>query len=350
MISNTLLTRSITYGCLVICCSLYAKETVTNMGSNPGSIAIDRSKDSEKIIALAQKNALSNFHNKNYNESLQWSLRYFKEGGSDIQIRKILSQSYFNVADYVNAARELQSEMLIAERNGKNLEEDRLQLLLKAYAALNDNNAQAWVLEKLVSGYPKKSYWSSLLTITQRRPDFRKNLSLDVQRLRLATGTLSEPLDYFEMSQNALNQGFVHEAKLVLDHGIANKILNQNHESSIYVQLRSEINRRIDDEKKAVNKSDAETPSASNALGLFNSGFTLVYMGESDRGLSLMERAIVRVGPTDRPQDAKLHLGIAYLKAGRKNRANEVFNSVSGVHGSADLARLWAIFTKIESN
>lgn len=349
MILRGVLTVAIVCSCSIECGSVSAKEATSNISVTNRTLVSELSKDSEKNISIAQKNAILNFQNKNYSDSVQWSLRYFKEGGSDIQIRKILSQSYFNIADYANAARELQSEMLFAERNGKNLEEDRLLLLLKSYAALNDNNAQAWVLEKLVSAYPKKNYWSSLLSITQRRSDFRKNLSLDVQRLRLATSTFTEPLEYFEMAQNALNQGFVLEAKLVLDHGLSTKILSQHQDSSVYAQLKLEINRRIDDERKSVNRADNDTPNAINALGLMASGFTLVYMGETDRGLSLMERAIVRVGPTDRPQDAKLHLGIAYLKAGRKVRAIEVFNSVSGVHGSADLARLWAIFAKNES-
>jgi hypothetical protein len=42
-------------------------------------------------------------------------------------------------------------------------------------------------------------------------------------------------------------------------------------------------------------------------------------------------------------------LGIAYLKAGKKTKALDVFNSVSGVHGSADLARLWATYAKNET-
>ena len=328
--------------------TLFAKEVVPNASSSSRTSVTDAVKESEKNMALAHKNALASFQNKNYPESVQWAQRYFKEGGGDIQIRRVLSQSYFSISDFANAARELQAEMVFADRNGKSLEEDRLQLLLKSYAALNDNNAQAWVLEKLVSTYPKKTYWSSLLTLTQKRPDFRKNLSLDVQRLRLVTGTLMEPLDYFEMAQNALNQGFIVEAKWVLDHGIVNKILSQSNDSSIYSQLRAEINRKIEDERKTVNRLENEAPTTNNAIGMMNSGLALIYMGESDRGLGMLEKAISRVGPTDRPQDARLHLGIAYLKAGKKSRALELFNSVSGVHGSADLARLWGIHAKNE--
>jgi hypothetical protein len=44
-----------------------------------------------------------------------------------------------------------------------------------------------------------------------------------------------------------------------------------------------------------------------------------------------------------RPDEAKLHLGIAYLAAGQKGKAIAAFRDVGGTDGTADLARLWSI-------
>jgi hypothetical protein len=44
-----------------------------------------------------------------------------------------------------------------------------------------------------------------------------------------------------------------------------------------------------------------------------------------------------------RPDDAKLHLGIACLQAGRKAEALQVLKSVQGSDGTADLARFWIL-------
>jgi len=41
--------------------------------------------------------------------------------------------------------------------------------------------------------------------------------------------------------------------------------------------------------------------------------------------------------------DAKLHLGQAYLIGSNKSKAIEVFKSIKGADGVGDLARLWAI-------
>ena len=147
----------------------------------------------------------------------------------------------------------------------------------------------------------------------------------------------------------ALNLGFATEAKLVLDQGISNKVLSQSFDSSIYLQLRSEIKRKIEEERREIAKFELEVTNTANAISMMNIGMSLVHASEFEKGLSLMEKAVSFVGSRDRPQDARLHLGIAYFKAGKKSKALETLNSVSGVHGAADLARLWAIHVKNES-
>ena len=67
-------------------------------------------------------------------------------------------------------------------------------------------------------------------------------------------------------------------------------------------------------------------------------------LGQFDKGLALMERGIARgIKDENRPQDAKLHLGVAYFMAGRKDKALEIFPTVTGIHGAADMGRLWAL-------
>ena len=53
-----------------------------------------------------------------------------------------------------------------------------------------------------------------------------------------------------------------------------------------------------------------------------------------------MEQGIAK-GGLKRPEDGKLHLGIAYLQAGNRAKASQVLRSVGGTDGTAELARLW---------
>jgi hypothetical protein len=53
-----------------------------------------------------------------------------------------------------------------------------------------------------------------------------------------------------------------------------------------------------------------------------------------------MQKGIAK-GGLKRKDDAYLHLGIAYLRAGQKGKAAQAFKSVGGTDGAADIARLW---------
>jgi hypothetical protein len=39
-----------------------------------------------------------------------------------------------------------------------------------------------------------------------------------------------------------------------------------------------------------------------------------------------------------------MHLGIAYLQAGRKADALQTLSTVTGIHGAADLGHLWYLY------
>ena len=51
-------------------------------------------------------------------------------------------------------------------------------------------------------------------------------------------------------------------------------------------------------------------------------------------------------GGLKRPEDAKLHLGIAMFMAGDNAKAQASFKTVAGADGTADLARLWLLYAR----
>ena len=74
-------------------------------------------------------------------------------------------------------------------------------------------------------------------------------------------------------------------------------------------------------------------------------GMGLVFYGRAAEGRKLMQQGIAK-GGLKRPEDAKLHLGIAQLLAGDSARAQSTFKTVTGNDGTADLARLWALYAR----
>jgi hypothetical protein len=96
------------------------------------------------------------------------------------------------------------------------------------------------------------------------------------------------------------------------------------------------------EDEKQLPQSAKAAAAAPDGTALVNVGFAYVSAGRFDQGLALMEQGITK-GGLRRPDDAKLHLAIAYLAAGQKARAIAAFADVGGTDGTAELARLWSI-------
>jgi hypothetical protein len=78
-------------------------------------------------------------------------------------------------------------------------------------------------------------------------------------------------------------------------------------------------------------------------------GYVYVTMGQFDKGIQLIEQGIAK-GGLKRPEDAKLHLGMAQLQAGKnKGKAVQTLRSVQGADGGSDLGRLWAVYASQSS-
>jgi TolA-binding protein len=309
--------------------------------------ALDTLIDSGKLAAadrlkFVQAVAVAYYRAKDYPKAIAWTTRYQKEGGSDSQMRTLLAQSYYLAGDYANAAKELVAEFQSDDKAGNKPSEDRLQMLASCALKLNDHATYASTLEKLVVHYPKKEYWADLVQRIQKKPGFADRLSLDVFRLKLASGNLGGAGDYMEMAQLALQQGYPVEAKKVVEQGYASNILGSGSDAERQKRLRDLVARQFADDQKTLAAGDAQAAAAKDGNALVNVGFNHALNGQYDKAIALIEQGIAR-GGLKHPDDAKLHLGIACLMAGQKAKAEQVLKSVQGSDGAADLARLWLL-------
>jgi hypothetical protein len=279
---------------------------------------------------------------KDYAKAISWATRYQKEGGTDPSIHQVLIQAYYLSGDFGSAARELRSEVDADEKADRVSGEDRLQFLASCYLKLNDNAGYATVLEKLVSHYPKKTYWADLIYRTQKRAGFSERLSLDLLRLQLATGNLGKAAEFMEMAELSLQAGFPAEAKKVMEQGYAAGLLGKGPEAERHNRLRDLANRQAAQDVASMSKGDSEVGSAKDGDTLVAIGYNYVVNGQADKGLSLMEQGIHK-GPLKHPEDAKLHLGLAYVHVGQKAKAVQILQTVRGSDGTAELARLWIL-------
>ena len=296
-------------------------------------------------LRMVESIAGSYYRAQQYGKAMQWSQRYFREGGGSGAMRTMLIQSQYLSGDFAGAAKELMVEIQAAERTGATPAEDRLKLLLNAASKQGDNNAYIYAMEKLVTYYPKKEYWVDLLSRMQRKPNFSDRLSLDAYRLSLATGSMTAPADFMEMAQLALQADLASEGKQVIDKGLASGALSTGAQADRAKRLKALVDKKLAED--AASRGDEEKQAAAAKTGdpLVSLGMSLVYSGQAAKGVQLMQQGMAK-GGLKRPEDAKLHIGIAQLIAGDKAKAQATFKTVQGNDGTADLARLWSLHAR----
>jgi len=285
------------------------------------------------------------YRNRDYAKAMSWYQRYFKEGGTSAANRTLLIQTQYLSGDYAGAEKELMAEIQTAERSGATPAEDRINLLMNAAIKQKDIGAETFALERLVSYYPKKEYWVTLLNRLQRKPNFSDRLSLDTYRLSLATGSMSAGGDFSEMAQLALQAGSTAEAKQVVEKGFAAGALGTGPEAERHKRLRDLVNKRVDEAAKTQAEDEKQALDAKDGNELLTVGMNKVFAGDKAKGVQLMQQGITK-GGLKRPEDAKLHLGIAQLMAGDSAKAQATLKGVSGADGTSDLARLWSLYAR----
>jgi hypothetical protein len=245
---------------------------------------------------------------------------------------------YLN-GDYAAASKEIVAINIEAERAGNVPAENMLLLQASCQTKVKDYAGYVATLERLIRRYPKSEYWADIIGRVQSTPGFPDRLLLDIYRLRYVNGNLLESNAYVEFAQLALQEGYPAEAKKIINSGFDKKLLGLGSNAQRHNRLRDLANRQTVEDLAALNKKTR----VSDANSQVNDGYDYVTHGELDKGIDLMEKAIAK-GGLKRPDDATLHLGMAYLQSGNKIKAAQALKVASNnVGGVADIARLWML-------
>jgi hypothetical protein len=277
---------------------------------------------------------------KDWNKTSEWARKAQQLGGNSAQLKQLIAYVQSQSGDYAAIARDSAAAVAAAEQAGRKPGEDDLLRLADASQRLNNNAQYAATLEKLVLYYPKKDYWSAYLARIQRKPGFADRLGLDVMRLKLANGLIGTADEYMEMAQLALQAGLPHEGRQIVEKGFASGVLGTGAEAERHKRLQALAEKQAAEATAAIAAEAAEAEQAKDGNGLVKVGYAYVTMGQAAKGLAMIQQGIAK-GGLKRPEDAKLRLGLAQLRAGNKARALQTLRGVGGKDGTADIARLW---------
>lgn len=299
----------------------------------------------DQKVKFAQAIVGAYFRAKDYPASITWIGKYFQAGGTDLTMRTTLAQAYYVNNDFPNTIKSSNDAIDAYEKAGQQAPESLYQFIAAAANKTGDKKAYAAVLERLTAAYPKPEYWADLLHQTAIKPGFPDNrLGLDMYRLKAATGGLKDANDYVEYFELAIQAGLPAEAKAVVDKGYQAGVLGTGAEAERHGRLRDMAKRSVDSDQPTLASAETEAGKKPDGTGLINTGMDYYGYGQYDKAISLIQAGIAK-GGLKYPDDAKLHLGIVQIAAGKKADGVATLKSLKGGDADNDIARLWLIKT-----
>lgn len=185
-----------------------------------------------------------------------------------------------------------------------------------------------------VRAYPTSEAWQNSLAIYQNLAQLEEAESLDLLRLKRATGTLTGS-DYFNYGDIAVRKGFSGEAKSVLEEGFAANTIDRNDPS--FSQLYALATQRTKGDRESL--PAAPRPDA-NARQTLNTGDAYFGYGDYAKAVEFYRAALAK--PDADAGLINLHLGMALARQGDKAGATAALNAASASH--ADLTQFWLIY------
>ncbi len=249
-------------------------------------------------VQLIQAIAGDYYRLADYRSTITWVNRYIAAQGQDPRTRLLLAQAYYQSADYPHAEQAAARDVQAAQITGQAVPQAELQIFASSAQKSGDKPGYQAALLALLAAYPSPQYWAPAIDGVVSSPDFPDRLTLDVYRLRRATGTLTAPGDYEDYAERAVLAGRRQEARDVIMQGFSAGILTAQTDAGHAERLRTLL----------------ASPQADNAA----------------------------------PQ-TPLDTAIAAFLAGNAAAALAAFNQIAGpadappTSPDASLARLWAI-------
>lgn len=286
----------------------------------------------------------ANFNAKNYAKAVEWYTRYQKEGGDPAKVRTALSRAQVNSGNFGGAKELLLSNINDAKKAGQKPSENDLRLLGQEANKAKDTEGYMFALENLVQYYPNDDFWIDLLNRGVGRKAGFDEATYGPAMLRLEMAAVKQmpPEHYTYLAEVALRDGFPAEAKSVLDAGFAAGVLGKGSDAKTHTALRSKATKQAADDAKTIASGEAGAAKAKTGAGLVNLGWAYATMDQADKGIGFIQQGIAK-GGLKAPDEAKLRLGMAQVRAGKKADAIATFQGITGKGGAADLAKYWIL-------
>ncbi len=317
-------------------------DQATAIQSFEAAIGSGRLSNSEQA-QMAESIAFAYSQQRNWGKVSEWAQKAKSLGGGSAQLNQLLAYVQSQSGDYTTVVKESQAAVAAAEQAGRRPGEDDLLRLADAQNRTANKVGYSSTLEKLVTHYPKKDYWSAHLANLQRKPGFSDRLNLDVMRLKLKQGLITKPDEYMEMAQLAMQAGLPTEAKGIMDKGYAAGLLGTGDQADRQKRLKDLIVKTESEVNAALAGTTTDAAAQKDGNDLVKVGMVYASRGDAAKAVTLLEQGIGK-GNLRRLDDAKLRLGLAQLmNPATRTKGLQTLRGIDAKDGTSDIARLWAL-------
>jgi hypothetical protein len=291
-------------------------------------------------------NALANYYynGKNYPKAIEWFKRYQKDSPTPEKVRPSLVRAYYLSNDFAATKTELLPIIAASEAAGKAPSQEDLRLLASAAIKMKDDATYLLALEKLAAFYPTDEILADLLNRgVSRKAGFDPQTNMiNVYRLEATAVKTMGADEYVDLAELSLAAGFPTEAKKAMDAGFAANVLGTGANAAKHKALRDKATKGAADDAKNIAAGEASAAKAKTGAGLVNLGWAYATMDQYDKGIGLIQQGIAK-GGLKAPEEAKLRLGMAQARGGKKADAIATFQTIKGGAGAGDLAKYWIL-------
>lgn len=285
---------------------------------------------------------------------LRWTERYAALGGTQDALRMMRIQSQLATGDDKGAMAALSQRLDAADRAGQTQPESHLRTLLSLQRKAKDPG-EPRTLERLAVGYPRPEYWMDLVVLAARDPALPDRTLIELFRLLRLVGGVRQLELGEEMTQLAVRLGQPAEALSVLEDTFAAGQMGKGAQAAAHQALREQVRKQAAAEAADRAAAEVAARAAANGNGLVDLGWAMVAglapgaaPAQAEPGLALMEQGVAK-GGLRRPVEARLHLAMAQLAAGRKDAAGQTLKALASQAQGDPLAvpvRLWGLFAQ----
>ncbi|HTX25271.1 MAG TPA: tetratricopeptide repeat protein [Steroidobacteraceae bacterium] len=289
------------------------------------------------------------FQLKDYGKTIDFGSRAIKGGFADASTYTAMSEAYYLKGDFRNAMKFTDGWVSDELKRGETPKEAQLQLILTSCERLEDQPCVTRSFERLVTYYPKPEYWQNLMDSLFRSKEAETSdlAMLNIYRLAYDVDAISKPQQYIEMAQLAMEQGFYGEGEQVLEKGMAKNLFTEQRDRERVQRLLASAKKQAAADQASLPKLAEEAAASPTGQKAFAAGMAYLSYNQYDKAADLLNQALMKGGLHNEAQ-ARLLLGVAQLKSGKRDDAVKTFHKVKGDPTLEKLATLWSLHARGE--